>query len=1280
MNVKRHLSFLLAVLMIFCSLSLPVSAAEEAPVVYLSMSEGSDSNSGITAAKPVKTITQAFAVLAETGNGGIVVLMDGVNTRTANSTAANLLTLPDAGGHVTITSKFGNTDYRATNNARLMLYDGLAFQNDVTFDNVTFLRVAATANRGIYMRYNDLTVTSTCNTYTYSGSNYSVGQCPPANKAVTTGYQVIVTGYNASTSDISFETQSINILGGAFGRILVGNKTFAKETETDPTSKGGAVSGTVFINVAENAILTNYIHAKQEYASIETFVNSTNESLDIRFDDDVDRSAHVSVSADSSFEHYGMSLRQDNEGPAVGISGGVDVDWVDTKSISEFGYIFSLSNGLSFSALSENAKRSVAYSQAKETLNYQYAAGDDIASFRGVLVYDGEDAASLHLHTVITAYPYAVADSSDFVYVGAKIDFTLAEICEMILESDTVSPEDKAIADEILTSATSFYIRRFAAEPVPSAKESTVVYASQSGGGSGLTADSPVTFEEALGMTKNVVADTVVIVVTDAITLDPASTIDPDRNDTDAESSDFTYYFPANKSKVIITSYYDGVNYKQKYNASLTLTSETSFYGDYTIENTALINTADIKICMQYNDITLGTGLTCTKSGSATKYIDLVSGYHAGHSAFNTSEKVSCREDAKIEILSGTWNGFTGGNVTQNGRSVFGNVYADATVVIDIGSNSGAPRFESTDRDYFAVSGQNDVEGTVCVNVNNATFTATNPLLLSRYLMIYDTMMQDYHPTVNGHIILNIKGGSFSTNVITAVPNKDNYNYVSSVGPNAKFSINVLGGTFKRSGLYETTELTVNGYNATNSELYLDGYTATKSKITTVSAATPAPELDYTKKTYDAPPVYDKVIEEGVYDPSKLSSNALAELKSDLPPSDEALSHLNTVIGYFKNTNKDKTARPSMMKLNDAEYNLTGVSDVEFITMLSGEYSINKTFTNYNIGATGGGYMIDCGDHVLVFFGDTEGEGEGQKNNTDYGGPWRANVLAFTDDDDYTDGILLDGFYLSDQGVYDGFATEFLKSSHSNGVEMSKIPTGGIMIGDTLYVTYMSVRRWSKDGEDGIWKCNYGGLAISRDMGRTWETPSDLRWSEASEFSQLYPVLDGEWVYIFGQPGGRRGGSKLMRVPAAEIENIAAYQYCVGYDANGKAIFEAGKEGLDNSTLIIEGGMGGVGIMYNEYLGEWVMMYASSNTGDYTESGIYMRVANSLNGEWSDPVLVISQSAGFGAVYEPRICAKYQNAETGEMMLITSNWGIYNSMVFNVKLERRGEPVVQIIN
>ncbi len=1305
MKIKRTVSLLLGLLMILGSFPfvfpINVFASETLPVVYWSMS-GNDAYDGSTTGYAVKTLERAFAILAEKQKGGTVVIIDGINN---NFSGGSIINLPDAGGTVTITSVDNDdTDYRTlvpTDPARILLYYGYIFNNDVVFDNVDFLHVTSPSiNRPLYLQHHDLTVTDTCNFYKYDGK-VTVGTCPAktGDPLTSGGKLMIVSGYKTATgTSEDFTSQTIDLQGGAFGSVYVGNKKYTYSSSTPGTEiQSRQDIGNVFIRIGANASVDYGIFADGTGENTNTFINLhiAKKDTHIKFDDNVAVAEHVTVDNSASFRHIGFSVKNHENGPAVGLNEEIDVSFVDDTPVSEFGVVFKISDDSPFDNLNATDLTAArAYTKGDGgKREYNYANGESTASYRGMLVYDVESN-NRHINTPITAYAYAIDENTGYTYLGEKISFTLNEVCNLIINDPDANPHDQMLAREILDTALNYRVERFEVDPIPEATARTVVYVSQSGheNGDGSSDSSTVTFEKALGMTKNIVANTVVIVVTDAIRLDPARTIDDERNDTGATSADFVYFFPANKSKIIITSYYNSVNYRKDYGASITLTSETAFYGDYTIKNTELINETDLKICMQYNNITLGTGLTCTKGTGATKYIDLVSGYHAGHSAFNTSEKVSCREDAKIEILDGTWNSFTGGNVTQNWRSVFGTVNADATLVIDIGTSTKAPAFNSTDRYYFAASGQNNVDGTVCVNVINATFSSSHPILAAQYLMKYDDMMTNYHPVINGNVILNIKGGTFSTKKITAVPTADTTNYVPNVGSNAKISINILGGTFS------STYLTVTGCGTSNSEVYCaSGITATKLSISTAAQATAEPSLDYAKTEYDAPPSYDNEIEVGLFDLSEASDAELAELEADLPPSELSTTRYNTVKKYYTNENLDFTydERLDMMKLNDENYNLTKVASVDFITMLSGEYSINKTFTNYNIGSSGGGYMIDCGDFVLVAFGDTEGEGAGKTNDPNYGGPWRANVLGFTDDTDYTDGIILDGFYLSDQGVYDGFATEFLKSAHKDGVEMSKIPTGGIMIGDTLYFSYMSVRRWTtsnavaeKDAEDdlGIWKCNYGGLAISRDMGRTWETPSDLCWSENSDFIQLYPIMNGEWVYFFAVPPGRKGEVKLMRVSAAEVENYAAYEYFVGYDNRGKAIFEKGDEGLANSKPIIDtpagdvtAGAGGLAIMYNEYLGEWVMLYASSNTGDHRLAGIYMRVANSLDGKWSEPVLVISQSAGFGTVYEPRICAKYQNAETGEMMLITSNWAIYNSMVFNVKLERRGNPVIDII-
>ena len=286
--------------------------------------------------------------------------------------------------------------------------------------------------------------------------------------------------------------------------------------------------------------------------------------------------------------------------------------------------------------------------------------------------------------------------------------------------------------------------------------------------------------------------------------------------------------------------------------------------------------------------------------------------------------------------------------------------------------------------------------------------------------------------------------------------------------------------------------------------------------------------------------------------------------------------------------------------------------------------------------------------------------------------PWRANMLAHSSDFDYTDGIHLDGFYSVDSGEYAGNGGEFLLSHHKKDAEMSKIPTGAVYVNGNVYFGFMSVCSWTDPEKPGAWKCNYGGLAKSTDLGRSWEIPDDLRWPEESNYAQLHPVLDGDLVYFFAVPGGRRGGCKLMRVHKNEIENFAAYEYLVGRDEGGKGIFKKGRAAMMCDFCAVEPMVGGVGVIYNEYLGEWVMMYCTPKAGKINRGSIVMRVAKTLDGEWSDAVLVASQ-ARYGSIYEPRICPRYVKEGGKHMMMICSRWDMYNSLIFDIELSRKKE-------
>src|SRR5690606_16517469 len=120
---------------------------------------------------------------------------------------------------------------------------------------------------------------------------------------------------------------------------------------------------------------------------------------------------------------------------------------------------------------------------------------------------------------------------------------------------------------------------------------------------------------------------------------------------------------------------------------------------------------------------------------------------------------------------------------------------------------------------------------------------------------------------------------------------------------------------------------------------------------------------------------------------------------------------------------------------------------------------------------------------------------------------------------------------------------ELLPGQKVDNVEMTKIPTHGIAVGDTLYLYFMSVRHW---GGPGGWESNYGGLAKSVDEGKTWQILEDVQWPGDSNFIQVSPYkveVNDELteIYFWCIPTGRFGHVQLMKVDEKHIEDLDQY-------------------------------------------------------------------------------------------------------------------------------------------
>ncbi len=340
-------------------------------------------------------------------------------------------------------------------------------------------------------------------------------------------------------------------------------------------------------------------------------------------------------------------------------------------------------------------------------------------------------------------------------------------------------------------------------------------------------------------------------------------------------------------------------------------------------------------------------------------------------------------------------------------------------------------------------------------------------------------------------------------------------------------------------------------------------------------------------------------------------------------------------------------------------------------------------------------------DTVYFAHGDTF-------NSEDPGTPtlWRSNVLAYKkniSEWDFSKGFLIDGYVPTISG---NMAGAVIEGKHNPGVEVTKIPRGGVVIDGVFYMWYMSVGTW-----EPAWVNNYSGVVKSTDKGQTWERVYDLTWFRSStervdiskalaeeniyggksgvkldvegriapNFMQMYPV-DGKdgYVYIFGTHEGIHCTGKLCRVKYEDIEDFDSYEYFISRDEQGNAIWKKGRTGLNavkqngvGEIISFEGSavasMGEAGgICWNEYLGKWVMSYHINN------ANIMYRVSDTLWGKWSNAMTILDLEDypfpnGAERTYGGFSHEVLMRENGKKMYVFVSTWKPYNVCVMEVE-------------
>ena len=338
---------------------------------------------------------------------------------------------------------------------------------------------------------------------------------------------------------------------------------------------------------------------------------------------------------------------------------------------------------------------------------------------------------------------------------------------------------------------------------------------------------------------------------------------------------------------------------------------------------------------------------------------------------------------------------------------------------------------------------------------------------------------------------------------------------------------------------------------------------------------------------------------------------------------------------------------------------LDGVSNLVEIAQLTGPGAINDTAA-VGVAGTDLGSMVTVDDRTYFFFGDTFGERDPDSYGGQ-GGMWRSNVMAWTTDDDPTNGITFDGWA---EDVI-GLAAALVEGDHGpndGSGEVTKIPTHAFAIGDTLYMAYMSVSFW---GDAGKWDTGFSALAKSTDQGQTWMPVEGVQWPGDSNFIQFATAHvreNGEdFVYIWAIPSGRFGSMQLMRVPAkvASVEDASAYSYFSGTDDSGAPQWSSS---IDDAVTVLEGSIGEMSLMHSSYLDRWLVSYSDGGNA-------YIREGLTPWGPWGDPIELVS-GVDYPGLYAPYMNPRYVSDDGRKIYFDLSLWGPYNVFWFSVDLDR----------
>lgn len=364
----------------------------------------------------------------------------------------------------------------------------------------------------------------------------------------------------------------------------------------------------------------------------------------------------------------------------------------------------------------------------------------------------------------------------------------------------------------------------------------------------------------------------------------------------------------------------------------------------------------------------------------------------------------------------------------------------------------------------------------------------------------------------------------------------------------------------------------------------------------------------------------------------------------------------------------DKVEKGTRVKINVSKRSDTAISMdnalVDYVNKI--DYVTGPNSVNSEMLLAAGARGTDLGisfklpdEKMMLLYGDTF-------SADNMSGHWNSNFMAITSDKDLSDGLTFDKVITNDIGMVKPFAQGAHQGGDENNknVEVTKIPTGGISIGNDVYIFYMSIRYW---GVGGSWNVTYNQAVKAKNSNYTeFEEVKGLRWNDDELFyaGQVYPFedpKDNEHIYFTSIPGGRNDGAVMFRVDKDKFEDRREYEYLVS-----KNNWVKGDEGMkklnSNPYYILSPSVGEPSIMYSEYLNKYVYCALKGNN-------IVFATSDNVAGPYNNIYQVLA-SSDFSGMYGGFVNNAFTDSKGQRIYIQLSQWvPIYNTSVVEVVLK-----------